>query len=163
LSGVWYIPSKKTSYLIPGKAWICPSLPDQGNMYWANSPRGGGYAINTRHMNFSNFGDINTSPVNRSSLNRPSSLLSFVENVDELWWSFNSDPYPPGSTFAWYALCPTTNYSDCHWFSPGIAKVMTSVRHNEKTNVLFEDGHVEPVDRQDVVNNTKDLWGHYDR
>jgi prepilin-type N-terminal cleavage/methylation domain-containing protein/prepilin-type processing-associated H-X9-DG protein len=162
LSGVWYIPSKKTSYLIPGKAWSCPSLPDQRNLQYANEPRGGGYAVNTRHMHFSNFGDINTSPVKRSSLGRPSSLLSFVENMDALWWEFNAGPYA-GYTWSWYAYCPTTNYSDCHWFSPGVTKVITSVRHNEKVNVLFEDGHVEPVGYQDVVNNTRDIWGHNDR
>jgi prepilin-type processing-associated H-X9-DG protein/prepilin-type N-terminal cleavage/methylation domain-containing protein len=162
LAGVSYIPSKKISYLIPGKAWACPSLPDQGNLYCANEPRGGGYAVNTRHLHFANGADINTVPVKRSSLGRPSSLLSFVENVDELTWCLNAGPY---SVFpwAWYAVCPTTNYSDSHWFSPGITKVMTSVRHNKKTNVLFADGHVEPAGYQDVANNARDIWGHYDR
>ncbi len=161
LAGSRFLPGSKIRYLVPIKAWTCPSLPDQGTLYCANEPRGGGYAVNLRHLHFSNYGDINTSPVTRSSLNRPSSALSFVENVDELGWI--SDSYSAYYPWAWFALCPTTNYSDHHWFSPGIASMMISMRHNEKTNVLFADGHVEPVDRQDVVNNTRDIWGHYDR
>ncbi len=141
-------------------AWTCPSLPDQSGSgsWWAGEARGGGYSVNYLHVHFTNVSwmSVNNHPVTRSSLTRASEVISFIECTElksyySMYWAY---PY--------YSLCPVTSGSNHEWWNQIAASEMISERH-KKTNILFADGHAGGVGNDDIVDNVRDMWGHYER
>jgi prepilin-type N-terminal cleavage/methylation domain-containing protein/prepilin-type processing-associated H-X9-DG protein len=147
----------KLGYLEPIEAWTCPSLPDQTDVFCEGQPRGGGYSVNHLHLHYSNLDWMGMSPVTRSSLTRAGAVLSFVECTDVK--SYNYPPWP----WPYYAICPVWDGINNHyWGSPATMNIL-SRRHEENNNVLFADGHVEPVKYDDILNSVNDIWGHDSR
>jgi prepilin-type N-terminal cleavage/methylation domain-containing protein/prepilin-type processing-associated H-X9-DG protein len=155
LSGTVSFMPHMVQYLAPGKVWSCPSLPDQTGWDYAEQPRGGGYSVNYLHVHFTSEPWMNNNkPVLRSSLNRASSVISFVENRTQ---DFYPSAYP---WYPWYALCPILG-GDHYWGQAATVEIIAK-RHSNRTNVLFADGHAAGVAYKDIIENANDIWGHFD-
>jgi len=143
----------KLDYLQPIEAWTCPSLPENTTVL-AGEPRAGGYSVNHLHIHYCNLDWMGMSPVTRGSLTRAGAVLSFIECMD---LDSYADPY---WSYAYYARCPVTSGPNHYWFNQITTTNTLSRRHDEKNNVLFADGHVEPVKNDDLIDNKNDIWGH---
>jgi prepilin-type N-terminal cleavage/methylation domain-containing protein/prepilin-type processing-associated H-X9-DG protein len=161
----------KNNYLAPLAAWTCPGLTGSSVVLDAetaeNPPRFLGYAVNHSHMHMSTdtWWSSNNTPVTRSSVSRPASILSFVECADRTTYSTTWSVTANAWGYPHYALCAVGDESfpnHCWWYSI-TANDLVANRHLKRTNVLFLDGHVSTMAHSDVVNNANDLWGHYDR
>ncbi|MHB9036995.1 MAG: DUF1559 family PulG-like putative transporter [Armatimonadota bacterium] len=115
------------------KVFYCPS--EKTHNYY-----GGDYAYNYAHVAW----------MSDSKFRRPSKVLAFFDNRCD--WGGGS--YGGG----WVGLCPKeTQYG---WDNKA---TLLKTRHDDGSNILFVDGHVQWLKQNIILNNVNDIWGHNSR
>lgn len=149
----------ESGYLNNLEAWTCPSASydptwygskeydeDTGEPTKGRGCRGLGYAVNFRHVHDQGVWNLDALPI--SNLTRPAEVLSFLDSL-----THDNRRIPGVWELPYYIHCP--------WCAGGnVTEISLTDRHNGNSNVLFADGHVDPVDYYDLLNNEKDIWGH---
>jgi prepilin-type processing-associated H-X9-DG protein len=143
-------------YLPTIASWTCPSLPSPQDWYGVGQARGGGYGVNYRHIHPAVEPWALQPAQKRSSLERSSVVLSFVEVLT----GDNGLPGYPSNQWPYYVYCPV--WTDLCWWGDASAVGQIARRHS-LTNVLFADAHVAGVPYDDIVRNANDIYGHYSR
>ena len=144
-----YLPSTNG----PNVIWRCPAVKDAD--ITVGGQLGFGVIESTIIKYATNFGsNLPEGSLRVTDIRRPSSIW-LMGDV-----GIPAAPNMPYGQFkTWFATWTAAVYSNLAWNSTSPSPHQPAPKHNQRSNVLFVDGHAETWTYDDLRSNKQDIWG----